>query len=1648
MKRICHKSLALLLVLAMLLTLVPATYASEGTPEIKVGSETVDASANSTVTVPVEIKNNPGFAGMDLTFTGMDGWEITKFAWRTQSEYSIFYSEDEYGDKSLFVTPTVNPAAGKFVVAYHEQIESSGYLCWITLKLPEGAVNGDYDFAVTPVKINTATDTITDISSSFTFTSGAITVTGGVPEENVTPVITTQPVGASYTYAQPAPTVSPLTVEASVAQDGGTLSYQWYCGGQPIEDATESSYTPALPALGESAHYFCLVTYTYQGRTYQKNSDMATITYNMAEQQTLRFTNVSSVTYGDTLTLTTEGGSGDGEISYAIVEGDENATLEGNVLTPLKTGSVTVQATKASDGGYEKTTASQTITIQPAALVLDGSGSYDVAVYTTKKPVALPVPTVEAKNGQSIEKTWQITSGKDVITLDTDTATVTARDGAAAGAVATVTLTYSAQNHTDAVVTYHITVCDKADVSDKLIFTAKDVTAVYNWELWYASYFVNEAKMDGDYTGEILYELTDSDGVKSASKELNELRVVEAGVHTITAIYSDDTSEGRKTLTFEIERAKVDKPTAISGLYYTGKLQDGVAYNDEDNAGYEMTGTLQAREAGSYTATATLDQNHMWSDGSLGTLTVNWSIAQAEIDVSDYAWDYTDPIPYDGQKHAVAIRNADETVEITLGGSYEAVNAGNYTATASAAAKDSKNYVVIGSIAPCAWQIVPAGIDVSGVKFEQSDIVYDGEAHTVSVTGLPAHVSVSYDGVYTATDAGNYTASAALCADSDNYVLNGTILLTLNWNILRAAVASEPAAISGLVYSGTAQNGVEYAENVGYTISGDLTATNAGSYCATAALDSNHSWIDGSTNEKTISWSIARKSVALAAQSNSLRYSNTAEQTYTAAQLLALLNDSNADTTLTITDVTTGANSILAADAELKNGAVSYALASNLSSADKDKTAVLTISYESNNYASSTLELIVKVMDKIDISASIVYEDGSSVYDGTVKTHETAQHSGFTPSANGHWSYTSARDGQKSELKDAGTYLVTATYEDDDHFGSATATYTISAAALTITGAKAADKTYDGTTAASVTDVTFSGLVSGESVSYTVSSAAFETADAGTDKTVRFTVALNETNYALATATAKTKGTVKAKPVTVTLGSIADLTYTGSALTPTVTVTAEDTVNGDTLTEKRDYTVSYANNLNAGTASVKVLSLAGSNYCFDPAETSFTILRAAVATLYAEPMVITYTGQAIPVSSITGTAFFNGAEVSGAWSWVREPASVNASEEPYPARVSFTPDNANLIGAECDLLVTICKATPTGEPSYTKLMSADKTLADAQLGTGTIKPDGGVIFWVDENGNALPDDTKAEPFVAYNWLYIPVDTVNYHTLGGSLIPCEYQTGSATKRYRVTVAETENGTVSTRTTSAAEGETVYFTAAAHEGYILGSITAETRAGDALVLTEHGSGRYSFSMPADSVMIRAEFVHAESEPVISFTDVPDDAWYHDAVRWAVENGITIGISDTTFAPELVCDRGQVVTFLYRAVGSPAHVETESRFADVAEDSYCYDAVLWAVKNGITTGVGDGSCFAPDITCDRAQIVTFLYRFMQMRGEDVSIGEDTNLLSFADALDIPDYAFEAMQWACGAGVMQGDGVNLMPTKECTRAEIVTLLYRTLAK
>ena len=192
-------------------------------------------------------------------------------------------------------------------------------------------------------------------------------------------------------------------------------------------------------------------------------------------------------------------------------------------------------------------------------------------------------------------------------------------------------------------------------------------------------------------------------------------------------------------------------------------------------------------------------------------------------------------------------------------------------------------------------------------------------------------------------------------------------------------------------------------------------------------------------------------------------------------------------------------------------------------------------------------------------------------------------------------------------------------------------------------------------------------------------------------------------------------------------------------------------------------------------------------------------------------------------------------------------------------------------------------------------------------------------------------------------------------------------------YAVSAPTTENGKVAVSSRYAERGERVTVTITPDEGYEPDSLTVTDSRGDALERADLGGGRYRFTMPARRVEVKASFV--KMVEVSPFADVAADDYYYEAVKWAVKNGITDGVGDNLFAPGQPCTRGQIVTFLWRAAGSPEPMGAGT-FSDVPADSYFANAVAWASANGVTEGVGSGF-FAPDSDCTRGQIVTFLYR-----------------------------------------------------------------------
>ena len=265
-------------------------------------------------------------------------------------------------------------------------------------------------------------------------------------------------------------------------------------------------------------------------------------------------------------------------------------------------------------------------------------------------------------------------------------------------------------------------------------------------------------------------------------------------------------------------------------------------------------------------------------------------------------------------------------------------------------------------------------------------------------------------------------------------------------------------------------------------------------------------------------------------------------------------------------------------------------------------------------------------------------------------------------------------------------------------------------------------------------------------------------------------------------------------------------------------------------------------------------------------------------------------------------------------------------------------------------------------------------------------------------------------------------------------PSYYSGSSSAPTYSVTVDKTENGSVTVSPKSASKGSTVTITVKPDSGYTLETLTAIDSKGKEIQLTDKGEGKYTFTMPAGKVEVKATFME-DNSMLNFFYDVPNNAYFYEAVKWAVKNGITTGVGNDLFAPEQPCTRAQIVTFLWRAAGSP-EPKTASSFTDVPANAYYAKAVAWAVENGITNGMTE-TTFAPDATCTRGQSVTFLYRALKGTAP-------TTVNGFTDVAADAFYA-DAVAWAVESGVTNGTtDSTFSPNNGCTRAQIVTFLYR----
>ena len=661
----------------------------------------------------------------------------------------------------------------------------------------------------------------------------------------------------------------------------------------------------------------------------------------------------------------------------------------------------------------------------------------------------------------------------------------------------------------------------------------------------------------------------------------------------------------------------------------------------------------------------------------------------------------------------------------------------------------------------------------------------------------------------------------------------------------------------------------------------------------------------------------------------------------------------------------------------------------------------------------------------------------------------------------------------------AGTAKVKVTGQGN-YKGTAEATFVIDPAPLTITGAEVAAKTYDGTKTATINGVTFGGLVPGEVLTtddYQITDAQFNSANVSDAKKVTVTVALKVTdkakNYTLTSPTYGQAATISKATQNISVPQDKTLVKNGAGvdISQWVSVSGVEggspagamsyALNGNypgvTLTGS---TLTAAKNTTADTVTIKVTAAATQNY--EGAEATFSVklsdkLFQSNFQFASGPIDKTYGNDSF---TMTATGAAEGSTVSYESSdtnvaTVDENGTVTIVGAGNATITATAAETKDYVSANKSYTLTVARAELTITAKDQSAYIGDKVPelgADSYTVTGLVKGESlttaltilPTVRYVDENGQQMePDMTKAGKTVirasgaeaSGNYLIVAFTdgklTVSARPSSGG------GGGSSTPSYPVsTPSKGGNGSVSSNAKNAASGSTVTITVKPDSGYQLETLAVTDHRGNALKLTDQGNGTYTFTMPSGQVDVKATFTQAADE-TSPFDDVSKDDYYYDAVKWAADSGITGGVGGSLFGSDQSCTRAQIITFLWRAAGSP-EPKGAADMTDVPQDAYYAKAVAWAMENGITSGTG-ADRFSPHAACTRAQGMTFLFRS--------SKASASGTLAFQDVAADAYYA-QAVKWAADNGITSGIGGGLFgPDNGCTRAQIVTFLWKLYA-
>lgn len=958
------------------------------------------------------------------------------------------------------------------------------------------------------------------------------------------------------------------------------------------------------------------------------------------------------------------------------------------------------------------------------------------------------------------------------------------------------------------------------------------------------------------------------------------------------------------------------------------------------------------------------------------SLNVRVRVHKATISIDDIKdWDYTEAFQYDGTEHKVElVIPADLQGKIKV--DYEnntATDVNTYKAAATISAVDDAHYAIYESVTTreLDWAIVKG--DLAPTDAEKSVLF-----GTKEVTVTPADFGLTQDGIkIEVTHAGNSLITGYLPSDDMRSV---TFMLRDTDKTDAANNASDTATLkfSSANYNETSGNTLtikiinkrtdteKLQIDVPATVTyGDTVTPSVGESKPAGAGDVTFKFFDKDNHEVLTTaqpFDAGTYKVTASCESESTIY--TAEATFTVEPREIEAKDVAFDKELTYTGNELTQTVTVTVNGKTLTVGTDYTV-SDLTGTEPGSYPV-TVAGTGNYTGTVTKSFEIA---KADISsAEITYDAGPYGYTGKEWKPEVAV--SFNVAAlTADTDYTVSYENNIN----AGTAKIIITGIGDHFTGSTEKTFTINSAEISgCTFAPIADVTYNTKAQTPAVTVANSGRIltaDDYDVKYT------DNINAGT-ATVTVTGKGNFTGTASKTFTINKAG-LTLNPCTIselctetdlktrTLPSdffLAGETETGFSIKLTAVEGGDDifAVAPAVVEGENKITFRLKNEVGAATFTVTVTPVSGNYNGGSYALTISTHDRTDVSGSISFPDgSAVYTGTGIKYENATISGY-SGTLRYGYTPNASTGASLDASGLPltvgtYTVAVTFNSDAS--FGYKTATF-TITKATPTGTPGYTLIETSGKTLADAKLTVGTIRP-AGTIAW------DLPLTTVLEDGKAYAWTFTPNDTHNYAILTGTLVP-----------YVDDGMDYIPGVIGGNTGS------FNFHDVSRFDYFYDAVKWAAENGIA-----SGTGRYTFS--PNAVCTRAQTVtflwRAAGSPlpryrVCPFTDVNPRDYYYDAVLWAVEQGITTGLNATTFGPDVTVTRGQVATFLYRAA-SAAKPNTFSPFTDVKTTAYNYDAILWAYDNRITTGTSD-TTFSPDAYCTRAQIVTFLYRYYQGR------------------------------------------------------------------